>query len=145
MSQTQIINPRSLEMDMHRLGRRIREMLKDGSVEVKVKSYNETRKVAQNRLLWMWHSELANHIKKHIGEIYGSEDIHDHVVGKLLPKRVVTVMGEPEIKRTETKKLTVKPFSQFLNTYEMWAAETYQCMFTRPDDLYWKAIMKDAA
>ena len=93
----------------------------------------------------MWHGELAKHIEIHMGEIYDSEDLHDHVAGKLLPKRVVMIFGEPEIKRTETSKMKVKEFADFLTRYEMWAASKYECYFTQPIDCYFDAVMKDAA
>lgn len=112
---------------------------------VKIEKDEETRHTKQNRLLWKWHSELAKHIEINQGQIFDSEDIHEHVAGKLLPKRCVEVVtGEPEIMRTRTSKLKVKEFADFLTRYEMWAAETYQCLFTKPDDLYFAALMQDA-
>jgi hypothetical protein len=102
----------------------------------------ETRRTKQNRLLFKWHNELAKHIETHQGQIFDSEDIHEHVSGKLLPKRVIVINNEPEIVRTKTSKLKVKVFADFLTRYEMWAASTYKCLFTQPSDLYIDALMK---
>lgn len=147
MKYTQTVRPEYAELDVKRFFKHVAEDIKQFRrvLTLSVTDKKETRKSAQNRLLWMWHDELAKHIETHQGEMYDREDIHDFVVGKLLPKRVVEIMGEPEIKRTQTSKMKVKPFSDFLNRYEMWAAEKYQCFFTRPDDLYWQALMRDAA
>ena len=128
---------------MQSLGSAIRDLLKTGKVAVQIKPYDENRRTAQNRLLWMWHSELSKHIETHQGQIFDSYDIHEFVVNKLLPKRVIGIDDDPIIARTPTSKLSVKLFSDFLSRYEMFVAETYQCQFTRPDDLYWQALMRD--
>ena len=144
MIDTVTIDPKNLAGDMSKLGRLIRYLAGFGKIlTIKISDKSETRRDKQNRLLWRWHGELANHIKEHVGEIHDTEDIHDHVAGKLLPKRVSTFNGEPEIKRTQTSKLKVKPFADFLTTYEMWANDVYSCIFSQPDDLYWSAVMKD--
>lgn len=138
MKQTITINPNSLNVDMHRTGRRIRTLMDEiqKPVTITISDKQETRRDKQNRLLWKWHGEFAAHIKEHQGEIYGTEDIHEYVAGKLLPKKVIAVFGEPEIKRTQTKDLSVKEFADFLTTYDMWANENYQCRFSHPEDLY---------
>lgn len=111
---------------------------------ITIKADEETRSSKQNRLLWgVFHAELAKHIEETRGETYAAEDIHDYVVNRLLPKRVVTVLGEPEVKRTETKKLKVKEFAEFLTRYEVWALESLGCQFSHPDDLYIQALMRD--
>lgn len=116
----------------------------DKDLKVTVEENTETRRSRQNRLLWKWNSELAKHIEIHQGQIFDTDDIHEHVAGKLLPKRVIVINGEPEIVRTKTSKLKVAEFADFLTRYEMWAAETYQCLFTRPDDLYFDSLMQQA-
>lgn len=147
MKHTITIKPGSAEIDAKRVLKTISDDYREFKREllVKITDKKETRREAQNRLLWMWHSELAKHIEIHQGEIYDTEDLHDYVVGKLLPKRVINILGEPEIKRTQTSKMKVKPFADFLTRYEMWTASKYECYFTQPQDLYWQAIMKDAA
>lgn len=115
----------------------------DKDIKVTIEPDNETRRNKQNALLWLWTGELAKHIETHQGEIFDTADIHEYVAGKLLPRRAVTINGEPEIMRTRTSKLKVKEFADFLTRYEMWAAETYQCFFTKPDDLYTAALMKE--
>lgn len=116
----------------------------DKGLKITIEENADTRKQRQNRLLWMWHNELKKHIEKYQGQIFDAEDIHDYVVGELLPKRVVHIGEEPEIHRTRTSKLKVKEFAKFLDKYEMWASDNYQCFFTQPIDLYLEALMKDS-
>jgi hypothetical protein len=113
----------------------------DGDIKLTIEKDNETRRVKQNRLLWMWHNELAKHIEEHVGEIHNSDDIHEYVSNNLLPKRVVNFGADPMITRAKTSQLKVAEFADFLTRYEMWAAEKYQCLFTKPDDLYWQSLM----
>ena len=102
----------------------------------------ETRRDKQNRLMWVWHAELSAHILESTGQTFGTEDIHEWIAEKLLPKGVVNLNNEPIIVRTRTSKLSVKEFAAFLTHYEVFANETYNCRFTQPDDLYMDAIMK---
>ena len=100
----------------------------------------ETRRDKQNKLMWKWHSELAKHILESQGQTFSSDDIHEWIVEKLLPKNVVTLLNEPVITRTKTSKLKVGEFAKFLTHYESFVNETYNCKFTRPDDLYLEAV-----
>lgn len=125
---------------MQSVGAAIREMLLKGPVRLQFKPAETTRSEAQNRLMWMWHGELKAHILEHQGEVYDTGDIHEYIIGKLLPRKAVTINNEPIIIRASTSKLPVKPFAEMLTLYEAFAAETYQCIFNRPDDLYWQAM-----
>jgi len=115
----------------------------DKDLKITIEEATDGRGLAQNRLLWLWHNELSNHINEHQGQIYGTEIIHIYVVGELLPKHVIETPAGPEIERTQTKKLGVKAFAEFLTKYDMWATDKYKCQFTHPEDLYLKAVMKD--
>ncbi len=115
----------------------------DKDIKITVEVAVGKRRVAQNRLMWMWHSELASHIETSTGKMFDSEDIHEHVVDKLLPKYAVDIGDNPIIVRTKTSGLGVKVFAEFLTRYEIWVSETYHCRFTQPIDLYMQAVMKD--
>ena len=115
----------------------------DKPVKITVEDYAETRRLAQNSLMWIWHDELSKHIESSTGSYFDSDDIHEYVAEKLLPKRVVSIGGEPIIVRTKTSKLHVGEFSKFLNRYDRWAYDKYECRFSHPEDLYLKAVMQD--
>jgi len=115
----------------------------DKDLKVTVEEDSDGRSIRQNKLMWKWHSELSEHIKETQGGVFSPEVIHLYVVKELLPMQVIETPEYPEVIRTETKKLNVKPMANFLTSYEMWAADKYQCQFTRPEDLYMKAVMKD--
>nr|WP_136252857.1 recombination protein NinB [Ningiella ruwaisensis] len=126
---------------MQSVGAAIREVIRDfGKCAIKFGPQQFTRSQAQNRLLWKWHGELAKHILDTQGGTFSTDDIHEYVVSKLLPKRVIDGLGEPIIVRAETKKLNTKEMTEFLNHYDGWALTTYACKFTHPDDLYWQAM-----
>lgn len=111
---------------------------------VTIKPDEETRSSRQNRLLWLWNGEFAKHIEASQGQIYDTDEIHEFIVGKLLPRKAVTMPdGEPVITRASTRKLSVKDFADFLNRYEMLCADSYGLILTRPDDLYIQALMRD--
>lgn len=113
-------------------------------IVIQVKADEESRSSRANRLLWLWHGEFAKHIEATQGQIFDTDDIHEFIVGKLLPRKAVTMPdGEPIITRAKTSKLSVKEFADFLNRYEMLCADSYGLTLTRPDDLYIQALMRD--
>ena len=115
----------------------------DKNIKLMAQEAVSNRSEAQNRLMWRWHSELVAYILESTGNTFSSEDLHEYVVDKLLPKRVITISNEPIIIRTSTRKLSTTDFSEFLLKYDVWANDTYQCKFTHPDDLYHMAVMND--
>ena len=126
---------------MTSLGAAIRECLKEhGTCAVEFGPKKANRSLAQNRLLWLWHGELKAHIEEHQGHIFSTDEIHEHVTEKLLPKKVSVLADHPIIIRAKTSKLKVAEFKDFLDKYQGWAAELYQCYFSQPDDLYYEAM-----
>ena len=116
----------------------------DNDLVLSIKEDKESRSNKQNRLLWLWHGELASHLLEHQGKQFGTDDIHEYIVGKVLPRKAVIMPdGEPVIVRASTKKLKVKEFADLLNKYEYLCSETYGLHLTRPDDLYFAALMRD--
>jgi hypothetical protein len=51
----------------------------------------------------------------------------------------VVAVDEVVLVREQTRKMTVKRFAEFLNNYERWARERFDCVFSHPDDLYYQA------
>lgn len=115
----------------------------DKDILITIEEVIDNRKSAQNRLLWLWNGELANHIFDSTGDRFSSDDVHEHVVDMLLPKHVVQINGNPIVVRSKTSKLKVKDFAAFLTEYFAWADIKYGLELTRPEDLYLRAVMKD--
>ena len=114
----------------------------DKPVKITIEDYSETRRDAQNRLLWRWHGEYTKHRYECAGEVFSSEQWHDKMVPEFLPSEPVKIKGGWHIARVETKKLNVGVFASFLTRYEVEAGQD-GCVFSRPDDLYLKAVMQD--
>ena len=114
----------------------------DKDILITIQEHKETRRTAQNKLLFLWHGELSKHIEESTGDIFSTDDIHEYVAENLLPKNVVTI-GQSIIVRTKTSKLNTKEFSEFLSRYHRWAEQKYKCLFSLPDDLYFKAVGED--
>ena len=145
--QTRFINPANPKQGFDAITQLLRDMYKVAAgkpLRVTVEIDEDSRSARQNRLLFKWHSELANHIKEHQGGVYSVETIHIYVVKELLPMHVIETPKGLELERTETSKLGVKAMAKFLQAYEMWVADKYECNFTQPQDLYIEAIMRGA-
>lgn len=111
---------------------------------IMVKAGAEPRRIKQNRLLWMWNSEVQAHMRDHFGQIASAEEWHEIIVRKLRPAdvRIIIVDGEamPVIGREKTSKYTVKQMAEYLNDYDHYCADRLGLKLTHPDDLYWQAL-----
>ena len=141
MTQTVTLKPESKRADILKLIEVIKTFDYSKILSVKVSEDKETRRDKQNRLLWKWHGEFCEFLYQSRGELVRTEVWHEKMVPEFLPSRPVKIQGKWFTPRVETKKLKVKEFADFLTRYEIEAAEE-GCLFTRPDDLYFEAMMK---
>ena len=116
----------------------------DKPIKITIEEATDNRKLAQNKLNFMWCNEVAKHVFASQGLMCSSEDIHELIARKLLPLRVVSINGETIIYRSETKTLSVKKFSEYLQRFEFYALEQLGAKLTHPEDLYFNALMKQA-
>lgn len=112
--------------------------------EIEIRPAKSKRSLAANRLLWLWNSQIQIHMREHYGEIASAEDWHEILVSRLLPTRVVVFCGEPEICRTSTRKMSVADMSAYLEMLEMYCAEHLGLQLTRPEDMYFEALAREA-
>lgn len=111
--------------------------------EISIKPAKSRRSLSQNRLLWLWNSQIQLHMREHFGEIGSAEDWHEVLVSRLLPTRVVVFFGEPVHCRTQTRKLSVADMSAYLELLEMYCAENLGLQLARPEDIYWEALLRE--
>ena len=102
--------------------------------------YKSSRTLAQNALYWKWLSEIQKHIFLHQGQTYSSDDIHEYMKKRFLPKVVTEIMGEVIKKQISTTKLNVGKFSDYLGMIDYYCNEELQLTLTHPDDVYHKAM-----
>jgi hypothetical protein len=142
---TVIIRRNTSQQDFESLKYQMGQLFKSSKHDLKVKfeEDKETRKLKQNALLWVFNNALKKHIELSEGLVFGSDDIHEYMANLLLPKRVVQLPNsEPFITRSETKKLKVGKFAEYLTRYEQIAMEKWNCALPHPDDLYMDALCK---
>jgi hypothetical protein len=116
------------------------EVAQGKEIGIEFKELKAKRSTAQNRLMWKWHGELREHIELCTGQVHDNSTIHELVISKLGDNSVINTAGEDVTVREQTRKMTIKRFTEFLNNYERWARERFNCCFSHPDDLYWSAM-----
>ncbi|MGI9338350.1 MAG: recombination protein NinB [Gammaproteobacteria bacterium] len=119
----------------------------DWPIDVKISKHRESRSLKQNSLMWKWNSEIMTHMREHYGQIADAEDWHEVLVSRLQPVET-GVIELPDgnvffLGRTRTSKMTVAEMSDYLNLLEAYCAEHLELILTRPDELYWAALMKE--
>lgn len=140
MDKKKIINKGNYQTVCDWLVSYLAEETKTKTMAIKVGEFNQTRSIAQNRLLWKWHGELRSHIEECTGYISDNDSIHEYVLSKIGQNQVATIGGESFDVREKTSKMTVKRFTEFLNLYDRWAREKYQLNFSKPEDIYYQAM-----
>jgi hypothetical protein len=116
------------------------EVAQGKEIGIEFKELKAKRSTAQNRLMWKWHGELREHIESCIGQVHDNSTIHELVISYLGNNSVINTAGEDVTVREQTRKMTIKRFAEFLNNYERWARERFNCCFSHPEDLYWSAM-----
>jgi len=118
------------------------EVAQGKEIGIEFKELKAKRSTAQNRLMWKWHSELRERIELCTGQVHDNSTIHELVISYLGNNTVIDTAGEDVTVREQTRKMTIKRFADFLNNYERWARERFNCSFSHPEDLYWQAVGK---
>lgn len=122
----------------------------DDVLEVIVRPYKKNRSLAQNNLLWMWLTEIANFIREEYGAVMmeqmGSvptpEDLKDYFQRQFLGFKAYPL---PDIKYCAervrgTSDLNTKEFSEFLNRIDIYAGSELGLKLSHPEDLYQEAM-----
>lgn len=125
-------------MSLERVSQVFDVLTKKGDVLVTVEPYEITRSKAQNRLLWKWHGEVKDWLLESVDIVASSDDVHDEMIGLLLPKKINPINNEKV--RQSTRKLGVKKFAELLEMYEAYMAKDKGVLLSRPDDLYYIAV-----
>jgi len=109
-------------------------------IGIEFKELKQSRSLAQNRLMWRWHKEFRLHIELCTGQVHDNNTIHELVVSKVGSNSPQSVLDEVVIVREKTSKMTIKRFTEFLENYERWVRERFNCSFSHPEDLYYQAM-----
>lgn len=87
-------------------------------VFVTVTRQQHARTLPQNRLYWVWVSEIA----AYIGE--GRDETHTLLKGQFLPARDVELLdGKRLTMPPSTRLLTVEGFSEYMDRIQVWSAQ----------------------
>lgn len=129
-TEIRIYNDRVLRVAVDR----IKSLPTDGSVVVVIKPAEDKRSLAQNALSWIWYGEMA----KETG--HSVQDIHDICCRQFLGVRVIERFdGSTFEALNTTRDLKVKPFTEYLERVDAWAAEL-GFLLSRPQDVYYRAM-----
>lgn len=106
---------------------------------VEVKEYRKNRSLAQNRLMWMWVNEIAEHCGYNPEEaaqaldVPSPDDIHEMFKQRLLGTVKREILGDSYQVARSTTQLTTAEFTDYLSRIET-AAAMLQITLTKPDD-----------
>lgn len=127
---------------MPKLAEFIWNEIKQGeAVDIEVNKVESSRSLAQNRLLWgVWHKSAVNHLKEHYGIHCSPDALHEEIVEKLGYYKVKQGFNGNVIIREQTRKMSMKRFTEFLNDYEQYALENWRLQMPHPIDIYYLAM-----
>ena len=105
---------------------------KSNGWEVTIKPHVKRRTDSQNRLMWRWVDNVAEHVVQHTGQ--DSEDVHEFFKRKFLTPRRFEIEGEM-IEVWSTKKLTTKEMSEYMERIYAWATSELGLLLPLPSEL----------
>jgi len=117
--------------------------------EVTVQVHNQTRSIAQNRMMWMWLKLIADYVNEHSPEqydefgniiLYSDEDFHELFKKTYLPTKVIDFSGTVCRVAKSTTKLKTSEFTNYLENIDWYSAKHLGLVLPHPDDLYWAAM-----
>ena len=92
---------------------------------IEVSEYRKNRTLEQNAYYW---SGVLPTIQKHIeesrGDHYSTDEIHEYMRDKFLPRRTITIKGETAVVRPSTASLNTKEFHDYIEHVIYFAAES---------------------
>ena len=124
-SQRFILHPNGDPQVIQNLYQAITNRDAEKSWEVIIKPYRKNRSLDQNNYYWgVVLPTIQYVIQESRGEHYSTEDLHEWFRDKFLPHRVITIKGETKAVQPSTSKLTIKEFSDYLESIIQFAAES---------------------
>lgn len=111
-----------------------------GKFRLVIEPHKQKRRLAQNNLLHMWMSELSQKYAETHGEWHKPDVWKLYVKQMFLGEYSYEVMGKVVTEIRHTSDLSVAEFSEFLNTVEMYVADEFGVLLTRPSDIYFEAM-----
>lgn len=100
----------------------------DGNIEVIIRKKRKGRSTQQNR--WYW--ACVTILSKHTG--YTRDEMHEIIKYKFLKKeRIHESTGEVFEYIGHTSQLTTTEFSEFIESFIMWAGQTLACTLPYPE------------
>lgn len=91
-------------------------------LSLEIKQWRDKRSIPQNQTMWMWNTEIANHIKKKTAQDFDKEDIHELLKQLFCPVTEITI-GSTTVSVRSTKRLKKNQMHRYLEQVDAWAAE----------------------
>ena len=130
MKHTTIIHN---ELDKVQMIERMKHAEIKEPVKVETSLYKAKRSDEQNRLMWFWYGEIQKFIREHMGQNHSTDDIHEFMVEKLLPKHSVEINGETKVIRSHTSKFKVSEMTNYLETLDHYCGSELGLSLPHPD------------
>jgi len=107
---------------------------------VSVEQKKETRRLAQNNLLWVWLDFIAKYFQENTEQCLSADDWYLYFVNKFLPKKVKEINGECIVQQITSSNLSIKEFSDFLMKIEGYCLHQWALGIPIPNEYYNKAM-----
>lgn len=113
------------ESNIDLIAQRLKDEAKNANgrkLSLEIKQWRDKRSIPQNQTMWMWSTEIANHIKKKTGQDFDPEDIHELLKQLFCPVTEITI-GSTTASVRSTKRLDKSQMHRYLEQVDAWAAE----------------------
>jgi len=115
--------------------------LMDKPHRIDLKPYRESRSLAQNALLHVWVGELSRKYAEAYGNWHSAKTWKQYFKDLFLVGDVEMIGNRPVTIGLSTADMDVGEFAEFLNEIDMYCAEEFNLLLSRPED--YRVAMND--
>ncbi len=125
--------------------RYIKTLDDDKEYIIEIKKCISVRRVAQNRIMWLWFQQLVDWYLEHYGLQKPPEFFKYYYQGLFLGYKVIETAGKPVEKLVGTSEIGIKEFAKFLEKVKLSieSDDDYQGLVLKDPDLMRYAIYGD--
>lgn len=107
---------------------------------ITAKPVQKARSLAQNKLLYLWATEISRQHYEATGELFTPEAWKEYLQRIFLGEEAVEIRGKIMSITRKTSELTMAEFAEFLTNIDHFTGADLNVRLPHPDGMYWEAM-----
>ena len=108
--------------------------------KVTIEPYKAKRSLSQNKLYWLYMSEISNKYYETRGKLYSPDMWAEYFKQNFIESTISEIRGEAVKLSKTTTQMTTKEFTEYLEKIDIYAGSELGIILPHPDDIYYSAM-----